>query len=245
MNPIGFAILWLSTSNQKQLDICGFEWNVLALTRWISVQFATDIHVSLRIEFNNAITEDFSSILKQDRLNVGLPAPVDTVHPETERVLTIVMIKIMNVWYRPQNKPQIAGRKCYQCFPVLSCLTHDRCWRNVFPPGYGWNCCLWLFIIQQPWPLYHPVPLSQGMLEHTITPRASSELRSGDSFTAHFLGNRVFNRPKCQVGSFCPAVCLLSFTEPTICWGMCSRGRLSRFSSSHICSPVPRVVMYG
>ena len=61
------------------------------------MQFATDIHVSLRIEFNNAITEDFSSILKQDRLNVGLPAPVDTVHPETERVPTIVMIKIMNV----------------------------------------------------------------------------------------------------------------------------------------------------
>lgn len=61
-----------------------------------------------------------------------------------------------------------------------------------------------------------------------------SKLRKNDSFRVHFSCNGIFIRLKCQVSSFHPALCLLSFTERTVCLGMCLQGLLSFFSSNQI-----------
>lgn len=42
-----------------------------------------------------------------------------------------------------------------------------------------------------------------------------------------------------------PALCLLSFTERTVCLGMCLQCPLSIFFSSAIGNPVPRVMIYS
>lgn len=54
----------------------------------------------------------------------------------------------------------------------------------------------------------------------------------------------IFSSLKCQVSSFHPACCLLSFTEWTVCLGMCFQGLLSFLFSNQICNPVPRVMIY-
>lgn len=106
-----------------------------------------------------------------------------------------------------------------------------------------------MFIVSQPWPLYHPLPLSQGAAGayhfYFFLFQTCSKLRRNDSFRAHFLCDGIFNSLKCQVSSFHPALSLLSFAERTACSGMCLRGLLSLFSSSRILGPVPRVMIYG
>lgn len=106
-----------------------------------------------------------------------------------------------------------------------------------------------MFIVSQPWPLYHPLPLSQGAAGayqfSFFLFQTRSKLRRNDSFRAHFLCDGIFNSLKCQVSSFHPALSLPSFPERTACSGMCLRGLLSLFSSSRILGPVPRVMIYG
>lgn len=68
---------------------------------------------------------------------------------------------------------------------------------------------------------------------------------SGEMIHSEFLCRGIFNSLKCQVSSFRPALCLLSFTERTVCLGKRFQGHLSFFSSNQICNPVPRVMIYG
>ncbi len=43
------------------VDIYGFDWNVSKAIGWIAMKFHTDIHIPLRMNWNNFGDPDFSS----------------------------------------------------------------------------------------------------------------------------------------------------------------------------------------
>lgn len=136
-------------------------------------------------------------------------------------------------------------RRCYQYSFSVSGLTSDRCLKMFSLPATAkivTRDCLLSNSVDHFIILCHYHKACWSIL---LCSRTCSKLRRNDSFRAHFLGDSTFNRLKCQVSSFCPAVCLLSFTERTICLGLCLQDLLSVFSSNQICGPVPRVMMYG
>ncbi len=52
---MSLVILWLFFSCHREIHICGFEWNSSTSIGWIAMKFHTNIHVSLRMNYNNFI----------------------------------------------------------------------------------------------------------------------------------------------------------------------------------------------
>lgn len=76
------------------------------------------------------------------------------------------------------------------------------------------DACQTFAIIKQPSPIYHSQLLSHGLLEQCT--KKSSKFRKKYLFRLCIFCNSILGAAKCQISSFQPACCPLSFTERTV-----------------------------